>query len=194
MNLTPIFSSFVAEDHLYIDNKRVRRYCMDRRDIDPGRQISNQGGWQSEIIYNVEPDLSELAQAVIERVRAVNNNIGFADTKIFLQGLWVNINNNQNYNEIHDHPKSFYSAVYYVSASEDQGDLMFCHPIPFISNYFITNKIESLTPFNSNMWRMPPKTGHLYIFPAYMSHFVRRNMTDNDRISVAFNFGIDMGS
>lgn len=191
MNLTPLFSSFFAEDTLSLDNEALEQYCRNIKSKDPGRAISNQGGWQSNLIQNVDEDLRGLYIAVMSRIDAINLKIGYSGPKVRMQSLWININGRDNYNEIHDHPSSFYAAVYYVKASEDQGKIKFHHPIPFFSNYSTMNRVEEYTMFNSVMWEMEPRTGTFLIFPSYLPHLVTRNMTDEERISIAFNFSLD---
>lgn len=192
MNINPLFSSYVAQDAIDIDNAGLEKYCRNVREIDAGRQVSNQGGWQSELIYKIETDMQPLYKACDERVNALNHALGYDDSRVRMQSFWININEKGNYNEVHDHPGSFYAGVYYVKAKEGQGEIIFYNPISFFSNYVAANKIKDFSQFNAVNWRFTPKTGDLYIFPSYLNHFVRRNMIDEDRISIAFNFGVDI--
>lgn len=191
MHITPLFCSFFASDLLDLDNKALAEYCQRVREEDPGRVVSNQGGWQSNLIEKIGPELQNLYNSVMARVDAVNTNIGYDGPKVRTQTLWININGKEHYNEIHDHPSSFYAAVYYVKAAKDQGSIKFHHPMPFFSNYSTMNKISKYGTFNSTVWEVEPKSGLLLIFPAYLAHFVSRNMTDEERISIAFNIGLD---
>lgn len=190
MNISPIFCSFVAEDNLDLDNSKIENYCHNLKKSDSGRLISNIGGWQSNILKNVDLDLRELYEALMPRLDAMNAKLGYEGLKPDIQGFWFNINGKNNYNEVHDHPMSFYAAVYYVKASKGQGDIVFCHPINFISNYLTNNKLKESNQFNSATWKFTPKTGMLLIFPSYLSHLVRKNETEEERISVAFNIGM----
>lgn len=192
MNINPLFSSYVAQDDLDIDNAKLEKYCRKVREIDAGRQVSNQGGWQSELIFKIEEEMRELYEAIDARSNALNQALGFDNNRVRVQSFWININDKGNYNEVHDHPGSFYAGVYYVKSLESQGDLAFYNPITFFSNYVSGNKAKSFNQFNSVNWQFKPKTGRLYIFPSYLNHFVRRNMIDEDRVSIAFNCGIDI--
>lgn len=193
MNINYIFSSFIAHEALKTDNDRLAEYCIKMMKEDAGRQVSNQGGWQSNTIFDVSPEIKDIYNLAEERVNAVNAGIGYGGKKIIINGYWININGKENYNETHNHPGSFYAGVYYVSAKENQGDIIFFNPINYFGNYVYQNNIENFTPFNTPVWQASPRTGDFYIFPAYLDHCVRRNMTDENRISIAFNFCIDMG-
>ena len=176
---------------LNIDNEDLERYCYEVKEKDKGRKISNQGGWQSNLINVADIRIRDLYEAVMYRVDAINRKIGYSGPKINMQAFWLNINGKNNYNEMHDHPGSFYAAVYYVKAKEEQGDIVFYNPIPFFSNYATANNAHQYDQFNSTNWGISPKTGKLLIFPSYLNHFVKINTVEEDRISISFNFNLD---
>ena len=43
------------------------------------------------------------------------------------------------------------------------------------------------TPFNNDRFFYEPKRGRILLFPSYLGHEVEPNITDEDRISIAFN-------
>lgn len=190
MTLFPIFCSFIAEELLNIDNSEIEKYCLNLKQIDGGRKVSNQGGYQSNLISKIDRSLDELYNILLEKIKTTNLQLGYKDITPVLKSMWININSENTYNLTHDHPDSFYSAVYYAKAALNQGDILFYHPITFISNYFIVNKIANYGNFNSLIWTCKPTTGVLLIFPSYLSHCVTGNNTKEDRISIAFNFGV----
>jgi predicted 2-oxoglutarate/Fe(II)-dependent dioxygenase YbiX len=69
----------------------------------------------------------------------------------------------------HDEHDELLSAVYYVTAPQDSGDLV----------------IED-TPVTI---RVRPEAGLMVLFPPDAPHAVEENASDRDRLSVAFNFG-----
>lgn len=189
--ITPIFASYIAEYDLEVDNDAIARYCHNMMEIDSGRVVSNKGGWQSNLISSIDEPLKQLCDSILLRVAETNISLGFKDLPISMQRFWININNKGDYNEFHDHAGSFYSAVYYVKAEENQGDIMFYNPMPFYSNYVLNNIVNQYTTCNSTTWQKSPKTGRLYIFPSYLNHCVKENTTENSRISMAFNFTVN---
>lgn len=191
MDLTPVFASFVAVDLLNLDNDAIEKYCRQVQKEDEGRNISNQGGWQSSPIQKTNDAVRELYISATSRMHAINKKIGYEGPHIRMQAYWININGKNHYNQVHDHPSSFYAGVYYVRAKEGQGKIIFNHPMTFFSNYTIMNKVNDQTMFNSITWEIEPKEGMLLLFPSYLAHLVGRNMTEEDRISIAFNFGAD---
>ena len=41
---------------------------------------------------------------------------------------------------------------------------------------------------NADVVTLPPAEGTALIFPAWLTHSVEQNMTDQDRVSIAYNF------
>ena len=194
LELTPLFSSYIASTELEVDNEKIKKYCLDLREKDKGLVFSNVGGWQSSPMTKPGKELKDLVSKITEAVKEVNDGIGFSPNgKINLTGYWVNINGKHDHNEIHVHPASFYSTVYYVDTEPKQGNLVFFNLIQNLADYFNKNVIKDFNQFTSIRWTVVPKTGLLLIFPSYLLHFVQMNMTDKDRISIAFNFEVING-
>ena len=51
-------------------------------------------------------------------------------------------------------------------------------------------KLDQKTELNQNAVEIAPKEGDLLIFPAYLSHAVNRNLSDEDRVVISFNIDI----
>ena len=39
-------------------------------------------------------------------------------------------------------------------------------------------------------WGIPPEENKILLFPSWLPHYVDDNLSDEDRISISFNFGI----
>ena len=85
-----------------------------------------------------------------------------------------------NYAHIHKHGFSDISGVYYYRTNGSDGDIFFETPVTetgcskFWSNHSLTFNIA-------------PEKGLIILFPGWLSHGVRTNTTDNQRISLSFN-------
>jgi uncharacterized protein (TIGR02466 family) len=90
----------------------------------------------------------------------------------------------------HIHTNSFFSGVLYLSAPEGSGD------ISFSLNMFDSRQLTSPlqvpidfpTSYNGCMHTIKPKTGMILLFPSSLNHKVSENLSQQERISVAFNF------
>ena len=169
-----------------VDNDAIKEYCYHLKDNTEGVTISNRGGWHSKEILEPLPDaLNEL----------FSNFLGFVNdycaqitglNNLMLGNFWVNINQKYDYNRTHDHQNSILSAVYYVDAEgEDIGN--FVAERDDTAEFFL-GSYKNVSGFTGTSFAITPLTGFAFLMPSWMLHSVEQNLTDRDRISVAFNF------
>lgn len=129
-------------------------------------------------------DLKKFISAAVTRI---NNDVGIAGTPK-LKNSWFSINRKYSYHERHNHLPEVWSGVYYVKSDIEDAPLT-----------FINKNLESHWPFsnslfnndyNSSIANFFVETGIMYIFPSYLDHAVDQQTKDNDRVTIAFNFGI----
>ena len=169
-----------------VDNDAIKEYCYHLKDNTEGVTISNRGGWHSKEILEPLPDaLNEL----------FSNFLGFVNdycaqitglNNLMLGNFWVNINQKYDYNRTHDHQNSILSAVYYVDAEgEDIGNFVAERDD---SAEFFLGSYKNVSGFTGTSFAITPLTGFAFLMPSWMLHSVEQNLTDRDRISIAFNF------
>jgi uncharacterized cupin superfamily protein len=71
----------------------------------------------------------------------------------------------------HDEEDELLSCVYYITAPQNSGDLL------------LFDQDETL--------RVTPEAGKLVLFSPKLAHAVEENRSDQQRLSVAFNFGLE---
>lgn len=96
---------------------------------------------------------------------------------------WVNLYEGPAYQEVHQHPMSHISGVYFVSAPAGSGGLFFVPPEPTMFRAVTTGS----SPFSSSAVTYPPEPGMLVLFPSELRHGVRPSEEGCRRVSVAFN-------
>ena len=186
MNLNFLFSNFIAEDFLNVNLTNLQNYCYTLKSNSQGRVLSNYGGWQSNNLNHNVPELIDLTNELIVRVNKLLAEFSIIDNA-YIENLWVNINQKNNFNKPHDHPNSVFSGVFYVSAPPDCGKIIFKNPNPLVRHYLNSKVIKQLNHLTANDWWFQPKDGMLLIFPSWLEHFVLPNESSEDRISIAFN-------
>ena len=149
--------------------------------------ISNKGGWQSPTFKDPNiPFAKEILEQIKIRVASVFEEYKI-DNEPILSNYWFNVNSKYSWNMVHEHPFSLMSAVLYVRAPENCGDIIFSRQ-DLLSHYIKPN-IKT-----DNTWTqywVKPFKGRLLIFPSYMSHHVEQNLSedaDPRRISIALNY------
>lgn len=90
---------------------------------------------------------------------------------------WFMINNRGDYNVPHVHGKADLSAVFYVKAPENCGNLVLNRTGGSRHSALPDTKAISITP----------EDGMLHLFPSYVQHWVEPSESDEERISIAMN-------
>jgi uncharacterized protein (TIGR02466 family) len=159
--------------------------------VPKGRTRSNALGWHSGNLDFDVPVVAEFANLVLERAReyGLAHYWSFpSHMQLIMREIWANVNGRHAYNNVHNHPNSLLSGVYYVKAEGDCGDLLFFDPRKQAS--VMQPDFSERTQINSSMQSISPEVGTLIIFPSWLDHAVNQNLSDVDRISISFNINL----
>jgi uncharacterized protein (TIGR02466 family) len=146
--------------------------------------------WNCEIYTTYGDDLqnqnkfSLLIKHITDQVHAFAGNLG-CSARYNIDGAWINISSAGNWQEHHNHPNSIFSAVYYLKAPGNSGDLVFENPRGYANNL---KDVKEPNFYTMDQVNYPPKENGLIIFRSYMQHMVKINKSTKDRISVAINY------
>ena len=98
------------------------------------------------------------------------------ERRLVLKNYWANVQEKRESSTLHDHydpcEKLSLSGVYYVQLLEGAGNLVFNIP----ENQY--NKIR---------FQITPMVGQYFLFPSWLEHFVTKNYSEDQRISISFN-------
>jgi uncharacterized protein (TIGR02466 family) len=168
------------------NNSELKRFAYERQRVDPGRVISNFGGYQSSDIKSGDnAEIDKLVEAVSAEISSCARQVGLPQLELY--NIWININPPNSYNHLHNHAGSVLSGVYYVEATENQGNIQFERSDQ--GEYHIPTIVEKETYYTSTRASYAAKTGAMYIFPGWLKHSVQGNQSTADRISISFNYG-----
>jgi len=152
--------------------------CYQTQNEIPSVKISNMGGYQSFKI-----DLKVKFPSLFERVLPKLNDV-LQDSKlnVSVRSAWVNINKTHNSNVSHFHANSALSGVIYLQTSPNSGNIVFENPTASPA-FPITETVKGFF----GVYFVSPQVGDVLVFPSYLRHYVESNLSDKDRISIAFN-------
>jgi len=179
-----IIGLFKNENHSLIKDKIIDK-CFSIKE-----KISSGGNnWLSDVynvsgkinLYNIK-EFKPLLKWIDEKVLEYTNNLNIK-FKINKKKGWFQIYKENDYQEIHTHPTSKISAVYYLKGNENSSPLYFTD-FNFCN---ISFKIYKYTEDNSNEWKVPFQEGVLLIFRSDLPHCVPKNKS-KERISIAINY------
>lgn len=96
---------------------------------------------------------------------------------------WLTLNEKDDYASVHNHLPCDMSGCYYFSTDGGDGDIYFNHPLTDEIRYTPIYYCDTF----KEVWTHKPAVGKMLLFPAFLSHGVRRNTHDTKRISLSFN-------
>ena len=151
--------------------------------------LSNRGGWQSDdMFYKTDRSFRPFIDYISNRIDAMIRDS--MDKPLTLNNLWVNVNPPGAYNIMHRHCGCQYSGVLWVRCPEKSGNFAIINPKEY-QEYDVLDVLapEVKTPLNMGLsWEYTPEDGNIILFASHLPHLVETNHSEEDRISIAFNF------
>jgi len=180
---TVIWETELDDNSRDLINKEVFEY------LDP--YLKNKKLSQSNIIIS-ETDMHEDKKT--KNLNHFLNRVVFEYLKFFnlehydfyISGCWANVSRTNFAHYNHSHQNNFVSGVYYVQTTKDKSDKIHFND-PREQNKVLLPKPSKQTRLNSTGALCTASSGVAYLFPSWLRHEVPVNMSNEERISVAFN-------
>jgi len=153
---------------------------------------SNQGGYHSKYqspkdfycreFQDLSDEIFEKCKPTLEYLKQRDDGLPFG----FDIEMWANVNYQDDFNAIHNHTRTrngnidrevLISGIYYLKVPENSGRIVFPSELKFMKPFFKRNMDEVYKP----------KEGQLLLFYPHRWHAVEPNLSDEQRISIAFN-------
>lgn len=122
-------------------------------------------------------NLTKLEELIYFLSKQFCNGLKADNLELTVVHSWINYANKYQYQNKHDHLPHFMSGVYYLETNGLDGNLTIHAP---------NQVMESM----QNTIEYQPKDGRIILFPSWVQHSVRANMTDSVRTSVSFNLDL----
>ncbi|KAB7613252.1 hypothetical protein F9L33_11635 [Amylibacter sp. SFDW26] len=136
------------------------------------------------------PIFQDVAAALDKHVMAFAEDLQFdLDGKeLKLDSLWINILPTGGIHTSHIHPHSVISGTTYVSRPKDASAIKFEDPRSQMMMAAPTRKSDARKEMQSFIY-VEPEAGDVLLWESWLRHEVPMNMSDEERISVSFNYG-----
>lgn len=167
-------------------NQTLLSLIYSLKERDPGYTASNVLGWHSKGNLFDFPEVKPFKELVDAAIAEIAQAIGYSGVKITAANCWANVNPKYASNKIHDHANCLFSGVYYLKTPPNCGNLMFYDPRP--ARTFYKPLVSNFTAYTADAVAHTAEAGLLLIFPSWLSHGVEPNLSDDDRISISFNY------
>lgn len=155
--------------------------------------ISNAGGWQSECkwFYDEEESFTPWMELIKQELIELLGHYRL-ERSIAITSMWININPKYSYNNLHTHTPSNLSGVFWIKVPPNSGDFVFEIPSYFDNKIIESTDLQYREEINLHGGiNEYVKEGRMIIFPSGFPHRVGLNLSDEDRISIAFNLSIN---
>jgi len=181
------FPTLIYAEDFKLDTNQMAQNITQWSKEDKGVTKTNVNGWHSTTDMHTKPEYKPLVDELFRMVYQVFNE-EFLDGEPKLGNMWANINPPGGYNKPHIHPNSLFSGVYYVKTPPNCGRLICNDPRPGIQTC-MPNRKKGQPP--KHLWRevnLQPQENRAIMFNSWLWHNVEANQSNEDRISVSFNF------
>lgn len=140
--------------------------------------VSSHGGWDPLRDPKSEPMLIAFQQCVNHYADKVGN------FPCVISGSWYNILPHGGFTERHRHESSVISGAFYIDLPDKSGNFYMVSPLqPYM---MCVHNIKDAI-YNEYQHEAPIKEDHLYLFPSWLEHGSRINMSGEERWTVSFN-------
>ena len=147
---------------------------------------------QSNYIDLDEEPIKSISELVTEKVNEVYNECGFKHSQK-LDTVWFNKGNPRPISNPHTHPQSFFVAILYLSNPENNsGNLTLLNPNNASDHLIPHDAIELQTQYTRMYTVVPFVEKLLVVHPAWIMHYVSQEAPEENRMSMAFNFSLDL--
>ena len=181
------FPTLIYAQDFKLDTNQMAQNIIQWSREDGGVTKTNVNGWHSKTDMHTKQEYKPLIDELFRMAYEVFNE-EFLDGEPKLGNMWANINPPGGYNKPHIHPNSLFSGVYYVKTPPNSGRLICNDPRPGIQTC-MPNRKKGQPP--KHLWRevnLQPKENRAIMFNSWLWHTVEPNKSNEDRISVSFNF------
>ena len=110
---------------------------------------------------------------------------GQTDANIEITQSWLNINPKGGGHHKHVHPNSIISSTLYLQTNDQCGN--FCIERPVWQHTPIRHMATEHNKFTYEYFYFSPKFLDMFIFPSQLTHWVGRNESEENRVSLSLN-------
>ncbi|MGE3975249.1 MAG: TIGR02466 family protein [Bdellovibrionales bacterium] len=192
--------------HVYYENltsasgslqKQLLKECYQLRDYDKkGRKWSESnyaGGYTSyssmSELFRFSSTFENLKNKIDRHVKKFANTLDMdvKNHKLEMTNLWVNIVPKGTFHSLHLHPVSSISGTFYVQVEKKSSKIKFEDPRMTCFMGSVPRK-PSAKLENQRFYKLLPQNGHVLLFESWLRHEVEQNMSEQDRVSISFNY------
>jgi len=141
-------------------------------------------------LHRFSSTFEKLEKKIARHVKIFAKALDFdlRDREVFMTDCWVNVMPAHTTHSLHLHPLSFISGTYYVQTPEDCPGIKF--EDPRLDRFMAAPPRKVKTQdINETFVTYPAVAGNVILFESWLRHEVPPNQSNEERISISFNYG-----
>jgi len=151
------------------------------------------GAWASPVYTTFTTDAElhrrdafrALAEIVLEEILAFaeHKSVDIDAQPIAIDRCWLNVLGRGDSIDVHNHPGSFYTAVYFVQAPPHGTRLILYHPA---KDTGFSMPVTKDTKLNQEGHEVRPEHGELVVFESHVTHSFKVHESDEEHVNLVF--------
>ena len=177
----PLFPSVIYKKDLAVELTQSELNAIYSTDMHL-QALGNNTSFDSMLLDN--PVFSKLKDSCLEHAQIYYTEVMKYDYKLHMTNSWLNVTQENQSHNVHNHNNSIVSGVLYIKTKDSTPSITFCRLSPPL---LLNVSATEYNFFNSLEWELPVEDNCIVIFPSQCFHYVKKNITSNERISISFN-------
>lgn len=196
--VTRLYRANLSEFGDSLDSAELEQSCLSiAEDDEAGQQWCDDNDFPGYTSYASLNDLrwrfpifEDLVKLLDKHVTAFVEDLEFdlGEKEIKLDSMWINILPEGGIHTSHLHPHSVISGTTYVSVPQKANKIKFEDPRHSMMMAAPTRKAKAREEMRSFVY-VEPELGDVLLWESWLRHEVPMNMSEEERISVSFNYG-----
>jgi len=195
--VTRLYHAALSEQGKPIDAAELEASCYSiAEDDEAGQEWCEENGYPGYTSYASLTDLGwrfpifkDLVKVLNKHVKAFAEDLEFDldDKKLKLEDIWINILPEGGTHSSHIHPHSVISGTTYVAMPDGASALKLEDPRSAMMMAAPARRKEARDELKTFIYATPA-VGDVLLWESWLRHEVPMNMSEEDRISVSFNY------
>ena len=196
--VTRLYHAALSEHGKPIDAAELEASCYSiAEDDEAGQEWCEKNGYPGYTSYASLTDLGwrfpifkDLVKILNKHVAAFAKDLEFdlEDKKLKLEDIWINILPEGGTHSSHIHPHSVISGTTYVAMPDGASALKLEDPRSVMMMAAPARRKDAREELKTFIYATPA-VGDVLLWESWLRHEVPMNMSEDDRISVSFNYG-----
>lgn len=196
--VTRLYHAALSEHGKPIDAAELEASCYSiAEDDEAGQEWCEENGYPGYTSYASLTDLGwrfpifkDLVKVLNKHVKAFAEDLEFDldDKKLKLEDIWINILPEGGTHSSHIHPHSVISGTTYVAMPDGASALKLEDPRSAMMMAAPARRKDAREELKTFIYAKPA-VGDVLLWESWLRHEVPVNMSEEDRISVSFNYG-----